>query len=195
MDIPLGEDGVLHLPPSLGTGIVRAAVPEEGFSYLIVKGKVNEPITLQRMMPADGDSFSMFFLEVSPANKLTIIDTDKKVYEGLETIQTIFFSATTNSRSIILAKDAMVNMISIHFTRDWMVHHFTPERQKIVEKRAHTNVTLQLTNIIQNNLSQLMREIFHMEKFHPLFVQSQQSSIFALADSFFRSLEKGEYLY
>ena len=193
--IPLDENGVLHLPSTLATGIVRAASPDDGFSYLIIKGKVNESITLQRMSPVDGDSFSMFLLEVTPANALTIIDTDKKVYAGLDTVQTIFFSATSNSRSVIFSKDAVVNMISIHFTRDWLKKQFSPSLQEIVEKRAHTKVSVQLTNIIQNDLSQLMKEIFNMEKYHPLFIQSQQVSIFSLADSFFRSLERGDYLY
>jgi hypothetical protein len=193
IDISLNENNVLHIPKQIASGFARAGVPEDDFSYLIIKGKSNDNISIQRMSPMDGDSFSMFLLEVTPGNKLSIIDTDKTVYNGFETVQTIFFTAASNSRSIVVAKDAQVNAICIHFTKDWLKKHFLTPMQEIVEKRAHTKVTVQLTNVIQNDISQYIHEIFNMEKYHPLFIQSQESMFFSLVETYFRLLQKGAY--
>ena len=193
IDVPVDQNNVMRISDPIGTGFARAGVPEDGFSYLFVQGVSNESISLQRMSPMDGDSFSMFLLEVTPGNKLSIIDMDKTVYDGFETVQTIFFSAASNSRSIVVQKGAQVNAICIHFTKDWLKKNFSPPLREVVEKRAHSKVAVQLTNIIQNDLSRCMREIFNMEKYHPMFIQSQQALIYTLPDLFFNSLQSGVY--
>ncbi len=185
----VSEEGRLEIPLSIANGFVRAASCNDDFHFILINGKINETISFTRMLSGDTRSFLIIFIEVFAPQKLSITDTDNKVYGGLEKMHNILFTSTDHSRSITFTKDTIIKLVGLQLTEKWLIEQLKGRGQSVVEQAAAAPIDVQLTHIMQNDVNRMVTEIFELEQFHPVFKNSQENRLFMLAENFLNSLE------
>jgi hypothetical protein len=185
----VSEEGRLEIPASIANGFVRAASCSEDFHFILINGKMNQSFTFNRMMATDKRSYLLIFIEVFSPQRLSITDTDNKVYAGLDKMHTILFTSTDHSRSITFTAGTIVKMIGLQLTENWLNKQLKEDAKGMVEKAADAPIDVQLNHIMQNDVSRLVNEIFELEQFHPAFKNTQENRLFMLSENFLNSLK------
>ena len=102
----------------------------------------------------------------------------------------VLFASSDHSRSVTFNTGAIVKVVGLQLTENWLNNQLNKGARKMVEKAAAAAIDVQLTHIMQNDVSRLVNEIFELEQFHPAFRNTQENRLFILCENFFKSLEE-----
>jgi hypothetical protein len=183
----VSDEGRLEIPPQIANGFVRASSCGADFHFILINGKMNESFTFNRMMATNPRSYLLIYIEVFAPQKLSITDTDNKVYDGLEKMHTILFTSTDHPRSVTFSSGTIVKLVGLQLSESWINNQLNESARKLVERAAADPINVQLNHVMQNDVSRLVNEIFELEQFHPAFKNTQENRMFMLCENFFKS--------
>lgn len=72
----------------------------------------------------------------------------------------VLFASSDHSRSVTFNTSAIVKVVGLQLTENWLNNQLNKGARKMVEKAAAAAIDVQLTHIMQNDVSRLVNEIF-----------------------------------
>lgn len=181
-------NGILLLPPAIGSGYIKAVELTNGLQVLINECVVNEEVHFCRQTAVD-ESYTLRFDEVKNLKSLTIqIDEDKlneeeQVYSGAFLTNSLSdFSYTANAGT----EDRCVN---IYFTADWLKTHAGIEStDEAFKEYLSLKTAIFNFEVLNFEYRELMEDIFEIENDQPMQKVILQNRVMLLIEKFFRSL-------
>jgi len=173
-------NNTILLPPSLGTGYIKAIELATGLQVLINECVIVEDVSFYRQ-PAADDSYSLRFDEVKNLKKLTIrldedqLDEDEQIHSGA------FLTNSLSDLSYTATAGTEDRCINIYFTADWLRLHAginaTDDafKQYLSLKTATFNF-----EVLNFEYRALMEEIFEIKDDHPMYKVMLQNRVMLL---------------
>ncbi len=181
-------DGVLHLPPAIGSGYIKAVELTNGLQVLINECVINEEVNFCRQ-PAVDESYTLRFDEVKNLKSLTIQIDEDKLNEEEQVYSGAFLTNSLSDFSYVANAGIQDRCVNIYFTANWLKTHAGIESADEAFKEYLSLKTATFNfEVLNLEYRELMEDIFEIKDNHPMQKVILQNRVMLLIEKFFRSL-------
>jgi AraC-like DNA-binding protein len=187
LEVPI-INNTIQLPPSIGTGYIKAIELTNGLQVLINECITCTDVHFTRQMVVN-ESFSLRFDEVKNLKQLTLkIDEDtlndeEMIYSGTfltNSLCDLSYTATAGTES---------RCINIYFTADWLLRHAgIKSTDEVFKKYLSLKTAILNFTVLNIGYRELMEDIFEITDDHPMYKVTVQNRVMLLVEKFFRNL-------
>ncbi len=178
------------LPPSIGSGYIKAAELANGLQVLINECVLTEDVSFIRQ-PLVHNSYTLRFDEVKNLKQLTLQIDEEQLNDEPMFYSGAFLTNSLTELSYKATAKTEDRCINIYFTADWLEENVGIKTTDPVFDAYFSLKTASLNYEVLNlEYRQLMEELFEIEESHPMQKVMLRNRVMLLLEIFFRSLYK-----
>ena len=181
-------NNTLQLPPSIGTGYIKAVELANGLQVLINECVTCEDVSFSRL-PAVDESYTLRFDEVKNLKALSIQIDEDKLNEEPQIFSGAFLTNSLTDFSYTATAGTEDRCINIYFTADWLKNYAGIATTDTAFKKYLSLKTAILNfEVLNFEYRSLMEAVFEINAEHPMQKVMLQNRVMMLLEIFFRSL-------
>ncbi len=181
-------NNTLLLPPSVGTGYIKAIELANGLQVLINECVISEDVSFCRQPVAD-ESYTLRFDEVKNMKSLSIQIDEDKLNDNEIFYSGAFLTNSLSDFSYTASAGLEDRCINIYFTAEWLRDYAGIASSDEAFKKYLSLKTATLNfEVLNFEYRALMEDIFEIKEDHPMQKVMLQNRIMLLLEKFFRSL-------